>query len=161
MSAYMVEREHIRFLVSVARRFARDSFGWQRDENGPWMPFDGTDQDAARKLGQILWTTNLNSVEERYPDTKGKPSRLPGRIDEIYIYSHSKDWPSDMIDMVQVLKSIKCLEYQSCEHDGWKRSEAFRILEALTSRTIDHLTGYDKAKWGAPELPENVRTRII
>lgn len=156
MSAYMVDREHIRFLVSAARRFARGRdgcFGWVKDGQQSWSQFAGFNQDAASDLGQILWTANLDSIEARYPDTKGKPERMPGRIGEVYIYAHAKDWPSDMIDMVQVLKSVRCLVYQCNEYEGWEKSEAFRICEALQSAAINSLTGYDKAKWGAPELP--------
>lgn len=158
MSAYMVDREHIRFLVSAARLFSRSRihlFGWSHASrnDGWWNKFDGFNQDAASELGQILWTANLDSVEERYPDTKDSPARIPGRIGEVYIYSHSKDWPSDMIDAVQVLKSVACLEYQSCEYDGWKKSEAAAICEALRTAAINSLPGYDKAKWGAPLLP--------
>ena len=158
MSAYMVDREHIRFLVSAARRFARkDSFGWA-SHDGPWAPFPHESQDAASALGQLLWTTNLDSIEARYPDTKDTPAGIPGRIGEVYIYSHAKDWPSDMIDMVQVLKSVACYEYQACEYEGWEKSDAKAICNALSCAAINSLPDYDKAKWGAPELP--VRGRI-
>lgn len=159
MSCYMIDREHVRFLVSAARRYARNGcFGWV--VGGKWEGFDGASQDKASDLGSMLWLENIASVEGRYPDTKGKSERMPGRIDETYIYSHSKDWPSDMIDAVQVLKSAACYRYQACEHEGWEASESASFIRALISSAIESLPGYDKAKWGAPELPVRPGARL-
>lgn len=153
MSAYMVDRDHVRFLVSAARLYARKGsrFGWYFD--GKWTYLDPINRDEASALGQLLWNANLKSINARYPDTVGKPENAPGPVDETFIYAHSKDWPFDMVAAVQVLKSISCLEYQSCEFDGWEASEARAVCKALENAAINALPGYDDAEWGAPELP--------
>lgn len=153
MSAYMVDRGCIRFLVTAARLYGRKGsrFGWFHA--GTWHYLDAASRDEAGALGQMLWNANLESINARYPDTVGEPSRIPGVIDETYIYAHSADWPFDLIAAVQVLKSVHCLEYQSNEFDGWEKSEAYAVLKALESAAIGALPGYEAAKWGAPELP--------
>lgn len=156
MSAYMVDREHINYLVSTACKYSyskrnQGGFSWFHD--GEWSKLEAPNRDHASAIGQVLWNANLRSINARYPDTVTDPSRMPGRIDETYIYAHSKDYPFDMIESVQVLQSIACLEYQSCEFDGWGKSEAHAILEALKSAAIHALPGYDKTVWGAPALP--------
>jgi len=57
---------------------------------------------------------------------------------------------------VQVLKSIDCLDYQSCEHPGWAASEAKAFIDRLQSAAIHALPGYEAAIWGAPEPAANV-----
>lgn len=39
------------------------------------------------------------------------------------------------------------LEYQSCEHPGWRESEAARFCDALRSHLIARLPGMDEAPW--------------
>jgi hypothetical protein len=45
------------------------------------------------------------------------------------------------------LKAISCYEYQSCEHPGWRKSEAHAFCEALRDMAIGCLPGYDDAPW--------------
>lgn len=151
MSAYMVDREHINYLVSAARKYAQGQYGFSWYWDGNHAKLDPYDRDQASKLGQTLWNANLLSINARYPDTVSNPSNIPGVIDETYIYAHSSDYRFDEIAPVQVFKSIQCLHYQSCEFDAWEKSEAFAILEALKSAAIHALPGYEAAKWGAPE----------
>ena len=89
----------------------------------------------ADQLGQTLWEENHKSVNCRYSETrptptyKFKPTGIP-------------------FDPVVVIKQVNCLEYQSCEHDGWKDSKARQFCEELRNEMISMLPGYDKAPWG-------------
>jgi hypothetical protein len=59
--------------------------------------------------------------------------------------------PSKALNLsaVAILKALDCYEYQSCEHDGWRDSEAFAFCEALRGTLISKLPGYDGAEtWG-------------
>jgi hypothetical protein len=49
---------------------------------------------------------------------------------------------------VEVLKAIRCLDYQSCEHPEWASSEAKSYLDALTMACVVKLPGMDDAPWG-------------
>ena len=153
MSAYMIDREHVQFLVSAAEKLARDSaYGLSYYHDGRSVEIVPSDRDQLTKIGQALWDANLKSINTRYPDTVGYPERCPGPCDETFVYAHSKDWPYHEIELVQVFKAIKCLEYQACEYDGWEASEAYAVLQAIKEAAIKALPGYEEAEWGAPVL---------
>lgn len=59
-------------------------------------------------------------------------------------------------NMVQVLKSCDCLEYQSCENDDYEKSIAAKIINSIRTHAIHALPGYDDAAWGAPEAAQQV-----
>jgi hypothetical protein len=49
---------------------------------------------------------------------------------------------------VQIIKAVRCLEYQSCEHPGWEESAACRLLRAIIGDDATrNLPGYDEAEW--------------
>jgi len=143
VSAYMVDRNVIRFILATARHYG---VYWQG------VSFDHMSDDHIATIGQMLWDENLKSIEYRYPDCVGHPENLPGVIDETYLFG-----PNDVasfafggIDPVQVLKTCDCLEYQSCEHPEWEQSDACKFLTMVRHRAVSALPGYDDAKWGAP-----------
>jgi len=148
----MVSREHITYLLDAAmahkitrgRLYARG------------LDLRAGDFTKATEIGQILWDENRKSIEHRYPDTVEDFSNAPGPIGESYEYEyrplfglrpHGND-----LDPVQVLKAIKCYEYQSCEHDGWANSAAWHFCQALQSHAISVLPGYDEAEWGSADV---------
>jgi hypothetical protein len=49
---------------------------------------------------------------------------------------------------VELLKAVDCLEYQSCEHEGWNKSEAKKECERLRAIATRNLPGYNEAPWG-------------
>ena len=151
MSAFMVGREHIAYLVSAAQKMAHTRYGFKwywKDES---FKMDTCDRDQAGRVGQMLWDANLESINARDPDTVGKPVNIPGRVGETYIYAHSRPWRMDEIGHVQLFKAIQCLMYQSCEYAGWETSQALAFLRALSSATIHNLPGYDDAAWEIKE----------
>jgi len=156
MSAYMVDREHIIFLVkaAVSRHMAQHDGGSIR-----WY-YNGTskklscceDIEKLVEVAQMLWDENKKSINARYHDTVDNPDNMPGAIGEDYIIR-----PEDFrlhwfdYDPVQVMKAIHCYEYQSCEHKEWKDSEAIIFIRRLENKAISALPGYDEAKWGNPQ----------
>ena len=152
MSAFVVDREHISYLVAAAEsrtigsRYG-DSFSWYHKKSGNRISLN----DNTRKVGQMLWNQNIKSVKYCYPDCEGND--LPGPIGEDFNF-HSTDltgkWFFRSFDPVQVLKSCKCYAYQSCEDPEWEESEAFNFIESLQDSAISALPGYEEAKWGGP-----------
>lgn len=140
MSAWIVSKTHIDRMVATA-------IEW-----GEIQPEDGT------TLGRTLWVENLKSVASRYPgDGSGERPGPIGLADEdIKTYEFTGE-PRPLTP-VEMLKAIRCLDYQSCEHDGWGESVAYKALEQLTDAALDRagLTDdnyhnspeYDKAPWG-------------
>lgn len=158
MSAYIVERKHIAYLVVAMqskriRRYSR-AFHWYHNGRGKELtPYD---DGTALEVAQLLWNENIKSIHGRYPDTV-ESREYPGADDDYEIRPGDVKNLWDEIDPVQLLKSIHCYEYQSCEHDEWKTSEARAIMRALESEAIQALTGYSEAEWGAPKTREEKR----
>ena len=146
MSAYVVEREHIAYLIEAARSYRVNKcgiFSWYYNQESKYI-----NQQDLSAIGAMLWNENIRSVAYRYPDNM---SNLPGPIGAApYDYGrHDLMWSK--IDPVQVFKSCNCYEYQCCGHPDWENSEAYAFIGALRQAMIKNLEGYDDAKWGAPE----------
>jgi hypothetical protein len=87
--------------------------------------------------GQVLWSENWRSVNHRYPTSK---QELPP------IYNFKRVDVSG-VSVIQFLKLLDCLEYQSCEHDGWAQSEARQIVDQFRAQAVTKLPGYEEAEW--------------
>ena len=149
MSAYMVNRNHIRYLIEAA--FTSCSWGCRTSAFCWWHGESRTmslgDHKRAVEVAQMLWDENHKSVCDRYPDSDD----LPGPIDQDFVYQRHR--PSTRrIDPIAVLKACDCFQYQACEHEGWTDSEAKAFVDALRSAAWHALPGYEEAPWGAPEL---------
>jgi hypothetical protein len=142
MSAFVVSRSHIDALVYTILNGPADR------EGGPVTGFsDGAkyqytedlklhsvrDEDASA-VGQMLWDENRKSVAYRY----GYMPLFPQ-----YEYLEPKRKPT----AVETLKLIACYDYQTCEHPGWKGSQAWWLMKNLRNDLIDDLPGYSEAPW--------------
>lgn len=121
MSAFNIGHKHIDYLVTAAIRY--DLY---------WGP-EGHKVIYPNEVGRMLIEENQNSVNHRYR-TDDRPA--PYTFREVL-----------EIEPVQIIKAINCLEYQSCEHPGWDKSEAWYFCRALKSIAISLLPGYQEAKW--------------
>lgn len=173
MSAYMVDREHIRYLIEAASSVAEGILRGQAvvfyDHDGNRHEYQsvGNACESERDysdLGQMLWDENRRSIEARYPDTRENFASAPGKCDEAEAgcqygeHNYSPMW--DAFPAVQVLKAVQCFEYQSCEHAGWKASPAKGFCDFLRSAQTKRMPGYESAAWGAPK-PNPALRRLI
>lgn len=148
MSAYIVDRDHIHYLLyAAASRVITQGGGIFRwFHNGKWHELDPCNGHRVREVGQMLWDECIASVSHRY-DNDPKED-LPGPIGEDYVYQPSnRVWN---VAPIQVIKSCHCYAYQSCEHDGWETSEAKAFVDRLEAAAVVALPGYEAAKWGYP-----------
>lgn len=157
MSAYMIDRKHVQYLVTVAmsRRILGQSHCIRWFHNGQWHELGCSDRKRAAEVAQMLWDENFASINARYPDTIEHPEGSPGVISEAeagFVYGEHRDLFLHNIEPAQVLKACDCLEYQSCEHDGWETSEAHAFLVSLRSSAWRRVPGYEDAEWGGPKL---------
>lgn len=152
MSAFVVGTDHIDAMLTAGLTLARP-YGPMRwylpeppgpacyQEGEPWGPAAGAwareyrrelTKETANEVGAMLLLENLHSVNHRYTEAEAPPAYrfrpLPGHPDPVV-----------------VLKAIDCYEYQSCEHPGWKTSEAYAFCDALRRTCIASLAGYDTA----------------
>ena len=151
MSAYIVERVHIDYLVCAALYMRTGIQGlkmcWQR--NGQRIELT---EDNATEIGQMLWDENFKSVRHRYEDIP--LDDLGGYMGESKYKFGCDRGVFEEYDPVQVIKACHCLDYQSCEHPEWDESEAHVFIGSLESRAIREIPGYEEAEWGAPKQEE-------
>lgn len=157
MSAFVVDKAHIRYLVSAAMHPkilgpSRHCFTWYTGERGSldMHELGCGDFERASEVGQMLYEECIKSVSYRYNEEN--PSQLPGKISDLAEpwYGKHEGWGAYLkpeIDPVQVLKACDCYVYQSCEHPGWETSEAKEFIEALRSAAWHALPEYDAAAW--------------
>ncbi len=152
MSAYIVDKNHVLYLLGAAdSRSCRGNYGpltWYHNDEHHKLP---SDDEALAEVGNMLWMENVKSVSARYPNESS--GTLPGPKGGGFVITPNDVnrilW--DRFDPVQVIKACDCFNYQSCEHEGWKTSEAFAFIESLRHSAWGHLPGYESAEWGAPE----------
>ncbi len=139
MSAYIVEKNHIQYIMAAVQSpTIRFDFTYE-DEDGNWVTVAKGDFDATAKLGNILWQANAVGVNARYNDNEA-PEELTSRDVQLF-----------PIDPMQLLRSLDCLEYQSCDAASWQDSVAAGIVRRLIKLAYQSLPGYTSAIWGAPE----------
>jgi hypothetical protein len=141
MSAWIVAKPHIDRIVTAALLGASDDIHF--------LPIITVAEADA--VGQMLVTENVKSVEYRYP-SHAKSDDLPGPY-EAYYRKPYKFERKDLNTRAEIANAIACLDYQSCEHDGWASSEASKFLERLSAALrlpddLDSMPGIDKAPWG-------------
>lgn len=149
MSAYIVDRELIEYLVGAALNMKSYVINHQRKWNykGKWVTMT---EEIATLVGEMLWDENIKSVKYRYSNLSA--DALPGPVGESFDYQYEGEnavW-HDFVP-IQVIKAIHCLHYQSCEHNGWEGSEAHAFLKMLEAEAIRELPGYRAANFGVPK----------
>jgi hypothetical protein len=162
----MVDKRHIDLLVSLAVRGPKGralrpdtwyTLRWHTLYRLRGLGMDelkrvtreATDEDADR-IGQMLVSENLKSIQYRYPDTVDDPQNAPGPIEQYWHQPYHWDaWlgSGPKASAVEGLKAIDCYVHQACEHPGWDHSEARLFCEALRRALIGQLPGYDEAPW--------------
>lgn len=159
MSAFVVSREHIRYLVNAGLVLSRRyGLRWSWGENGEYGAELKPGMHAeAVKLGAMLWDECRRSVGWRYP----QDSALPGSLGEPEKFTNKDIKCIGNVSGVQLLKSCDCYEYQSCEHPEWPKSEARAFLEVLRKRAWTALPGYEDAEWGPPKPDPRVLREVF
>lgn len=120
MSAYHCSAEHLAILVAWASDHRRPSpvryyFG------GAWVELAN---DPARAFA-VLGNENARSVAHRY-----REAPTP------FNFKYSRPCIASDADPRAIVRGCDCLDYQSCETDDWKQTEAYAILNAIRERAI-------------------------
>jgi len=134
MSAWKVADETIKSIVTtLARSIFREEYRYFLKR---WEIEEDKDFDI---LAKIFMKLNDLSLLERYGD---KMPELPD----------TRFWSSEgeILDNYQMLKSLHCLSYQSCE--GWaEQTRWYKFLDELIGKWADYIATktkqYDEARW--------------
>ena len=147
MSAWIVNKAHIDAMVTAAQFCGRDygSFYYWHERDAHYVTFETEDD-----VGQMLWSENVASVSYRYNGDTDLPGPIPTPDPTSYEFTRSRPFSP-----VEMLSAIDCYEYQSCEHPGWKDSQAHAFCQALRHQMIGCLPGYDEAPWGISDREVN------
>jgi len=141
MSAFVVSKSTIDAIVTAAVWGVKECAA-ASNFNRPLFQGRLLTESKVHALGECLWYENQLSVWHRYPADE--------RERHIYLYPCKNghfDVPA-LRPVVEVIKLIDCLEYQSCEHDAWETSAARKFCVDLRHRLTSYLPGYDAAPWG-------------
>lgn len=84
----------------------------------------------------ILMKENVRSVNHRYND-------MQEFVGNVQLDRFAKPLP-----VINVLKLIDNLQYQSCECDDFHKSQAFKLINEYRYSLINRLDGYSDAPWG-------------
>mgnify|MGYP001565145511 CR=1 FL=1 len=170
MSAFMVNKTHLDYLITAGLRYTRHgALSWfapaeeppeetTHQRGQPWGPgavaYAATRRreltaETADRVGAMLAAENRRSVDHRYNEDE---------LEEFYTFTRypgsgergSASRPT--LDPIQVLKAISCYEYQSCEHPEWEQSEAHDFCRVLRHTVVAALPGYDEAAWEIPPI---------
>jgi hypothetical protein len=135
MSAYVVSDNHINELM----RFIDSRFFLSMGYIQRLMPetYSLSGEKLYQAIGQELLKENYLSVNRRYKES-----------DKVHKFDYFPKLGNGNLKPVEILKLVKCLEYQSCEHEEWENSVANKILKTITCNAIERLDGYDEASWG-------------
>lgn len=126
MSAFVVSDLHINTLITWAYN---NKVQYYKDL---WVYINQTPTHAA----EILHAENVRSVNSRYNE---RSKTQYGRFRFVPV--------QDLPDAIGIIKLCHCLQYQSCEHKGWEKSEAKKLLQAIIDTAIDQIPGYKQAAW--------------
>jgi hypothetical protein len=140
MSAFQVSKAHIDRLVALAV-YGPHECARHRWDRLRWCPSKHTSiqreitADNVDEVGAMLTRANLRSVNARYPDTVGNPQDIPGDSLSAFLpyrFPWSVMARNDLRPSTpEALRAISCFEYQACESDDWRDSEAYRFCDAL------------------------------
>lgn len=115
------------------------------------------------RLGRVLYSLNLEAVQQRYPDTLDQPEDTPGpceppaeRLPHTYAYEPPFGVYQKPIDrrgrLVACFKAMRCLRYQCSEGDVIHRPEytlLSQYMALLAEVIVGELDEYEDAAWDA------------
>jgi len=153
MSAFIVNKTHLDYLVTAGLRFSRHgALSWFAPaEDPPEAPTHQREltDETADHVGAMLAAENRRSVDHRYDENELEDfytfTRYPGSGER-----GSAGRPR--LEPVQILKALACYEYQSCEHPEWEQSEAHDFCRVLRHAAIWALPGIEDAAWEIPPI---------
>jgi hypothetical protein len=148
MSAFLCSNDLFDLLVS-------SYFSNPRDSTHAYLSYKGlpgaTEKNAPQLVRDTLIDENWRSIQHRYEDA------------EDYCGDHYRSLKTTKFRRIVLLpqpgviaKASACLSYQSCKHQGWETSPAFKILQDLNGKLLRNLPGYELQEgWDAYDRPKN------
>jgi hypothetical protein len=163
MSAYIVNVDHIDYLVSAVGRLGADLHrrlhvehdpalrGWETDfspaaiRQGAFGHIYWEPEFDVDRLGRLLLAENIRSVMARYPGVDDLPGPVP--TPEATTYRHTSV-PWEQITPAGVIVAVKCWRYQTCETRDHEQSLAWRVMDELYDMAVQAMiSSQDPDTW--------------
>jgi hypothetical protein len=125
MSAFVVSKKHVAALANFAV------------SHKVWLGSKSAGPGDYESIYKTLAAENVRSVCHRYAADKA----------ENYADFLKPQGKFVVDNPVSIIKLAQCLDYQSCETDDWKDTQACGILKSIINAAINALPGYDAAPW--------------
>jgi hypothetical protein len=122
MSAYIVTDDHINVVVSWFIDYRKDYQLWY-EINGNYGYMG---QAEAVDVAQVLYSENVKSVNSRYNE------QSPDEQYQFTYLAHVKE----AYGIGEIAGALDCLEYQSCETDGYHTSDAYKIITSMRKHLL-------------------------
>ncbi|NWK51877.1 hypothetical protein HYG89_04765 [Acinetobacter sp. SwsAc5] len=103
--------------------------------------------DNFKLLAKILANANFVSLQYRYP--KHDHGDIELYLSRVHKFSMRDDLGGKDLNVIQFLKFVHCLNYQSCEHPDYKKSFAYKFIKLVEELAIYNSPEYSKAEWCA------------
>ena len=140
MSAWIVSKNHVRLLVEALYKYE--------------VVESGNQCLSSDVLGRILWRENYKSVNHRYHERAKTPTYTHDSA-AVANWEYPRAGSGTIRELTRnsalVYKQARCYHYQSCEHNGWKASQACSLITRL-QEALEKSTGTngmsDEAPWG-------------
>lgn len=122
MSAFIVSEDHINVIVSFFVTPVMDDRLWLK-VNGNYGYMDG---ETVQAVAEILYNENVRSVNHRYNDSEGNES-----YEFEYVPRARQKY-----NVAEIAGALDCLEYQSCESDDYRQTQAFDIITMMRKHLL-------------------------
>jgi hypothetical protein len=141
MSAWFVGTDHVDAILSWLDTCYRYSVPLPNGEHQ-----QSPSPEEWTEIGKALLAENIASLRARYPDDWQEMVDIDVNK---YRYRHDAHFVTSTRNLaITVIKLIDCLDYQSCEHEGWRDSWAKRFCDFVIGAATSKVPGYEDAPWG-------------
>lgn len=140
MSAFLVSFPHVDAILSAVERCR---FRWVEMPDGTRLEWASTGDFTV--IGKELLAENIRSLRAAYPNSWREMVNV-----DVNAYRFVRDDAFAAASAIAAVKLCNCLEYQSCEDDGWDSSYARRFLDFARRVIILSSPEYDAAPWDYP-----------
>lgn len=136
MSAWMITKSHVATMVQFCERDA---------------PREFRDRTLADVCNELLREC-ARSVDFRYQQST-ETDALEQFADDAEVLQFAVD---RYMEAGAVLKLCHCYDYQACETETYRESQAHRYVRAIEAHACRRVKGYDDAPWGVDNERSNV-----